>query len=475
MKKAKFFVAALLAGTVAASVCAFTACNNDKPEDDNPPATTAKITDGVFNCVVQGTREILIKLYEDNTYFAMGAMGDVYRGTYVYHEDVSVQYVNYGDDCNFDGTDSTTILTSTASVEFKDEDGKASTNIVRQPLTQKPEGVGADYELPQFSNTTTENYIAYADDTLQMCKVGSFGRALKHNANKAFTKDDEPAVLEHKFMVEEDSDKIQGVVTQQMLTLELFDKKFVDKVSASTDIEGKLTKSGNVYTLTYKDGTATVTVSEDGSTAVWKKGDVTINYVKYAEKVKKADYHFEGSAFQGAVKLNAYLYNDNTVEVIATKQGADTVLASGTWAKGAGFPTITLNKGTATVSGTSATDVKLTLNADLGTGTAADYVLTIAAVEPEISYHFEGSAFSGAVKLTAYLYDDNTVKIIANKQGADTVFTTGTWAKGAGFPTITLDKGTATVSGTSVTDVKLTLNADLGTGSAAYVLTIVTK
>ena len=130
MKKAKFLLAALIAGTVAASTLAFTACNPDKPEDDNPPTPTTKITDGVFSCVGQGSREILVKLYEDGTYFAQGMMGDIYRGSYVYHTDIGVQYVDYGEDNNFDGTDSTTVLTSTASVEFKDEAGNASTNIV---------------------------------------------------------------------------------------------------------------------------------------------------------------------------------------------------------------------------------------------------------------------------------------------------------------------------------------------------------
>ena len=49
-------------------------------------------------------------------------------------------------------------------------------------------------------------------------------------------------------------------------------------------------------------------------------------------------------------------------------------LARGTY-EGQGLPTISLNKGTAEIKATSATDVKLVFNADIGTGSAADYIL----------------------------------------------------------------------------------------------------
>ena len=64
------------------------------------------------------------------------------------------------------------------------------------------------------------------------------------------------------------------------------------------------------------------------------------------------------------------MFDDGTIVIY----GNDTELTRGTY-EGQGIPAITLEKGTAEIKATSATDVKLILNIDLGNGTAADYTL----------------------------------------------------------------------------------------------------
>ena len=128
---------------------------------------------------------------------------------------------------------------------------------------------------------------------------------------------------------------------------------------------------GNVYTLA--DG-ATVTVDPDAYTAVYQKGDMKIDFVKFNENGSEAaaavKAQYEGEAFSGKVKLVAKMFDDGTIVIY----GNDTELTRGTY-EGQGIPAITLEKGTAEIKATSATDVKLILNIDLGNGTAADYTL----------------------------------------------------------------------------------------------------
>ena len=91
-----------------------------------------------------------------------------------------------------------------------------------------------------------------------------------------------------------------------------------------------------------------------------------------ASPAVKAKY--EGEAFSGAVKLVGTMYDDGTIVISAFKGEQETVIAKGTY-EGQGLPTITLDKGTAVIKATSATDVKLIFTGDLGNGKEADYEL----------------------------------------------------------------------------------------------------
>ena len=88
---------------------------------------------------------------------------------------------------------------------------------------------------------------------------------------------------------------------------------------------------------------------------------------------KGASDRFAGTAVSGAVTLNCVLYDDGSVEVI----GNDQVIDEGTWERGAGLPELTLEKGTATISAASATEVNLVYMGDIGTGSAGEYEMAM--------------------------------------------------------------------------------------------------
>lgn len=130
----------------------------------------------------------------------------------------------------------------------------------------------------------------------------------------------------------------------------------------------KITWTGRVSTSETEDRTYTFSfAATDLGKLVSAKPAVTVSYT------------FTGTVFGGAVTLNAYLYDDNTIEIVGTSAGGENVLATGTWEQGAGLPSVTLDgeNVSAKVTATSATDVKLVFHGDLGMGTAGDYELTL--------------------------------------------------------------------------------------------------
>ena len=86
---------------------------------------------------------------------------------------------------------------------------------------------------------------------------------------------------------------------QQELTLELYHNGYVDMATGDELVDESYQKiEGNVYTLA--DG-ATVTVDPDAYTAVYQKGDVKIDFVKFNENGSEAaaavKAQYEGEAF----------------------------------------------------------------------------------------------------------------------------------------------------------------------------------
>ncbi len=477
MKKylALLLVAAMLIGAVACAKPAAEAPKTEEPAKSTeapkaeepkatevPAAEEPAYTDGVWICSSDATHYTLVKLKEDGTFYARGLMGT--QGFFGKYEivDMAVEYydakadgVLKQEDMPFD------VLKSEKAVKFMHEDGTPY-EVRQEPASVKIDGNPTPIDA--INDGLGKEYVALAGEMLHHVAFDDYSRSLTHKPNEKFTEADEIRNLLYKFMVAEVSEKnaAEGW-KQQELTLELYHNGYVDMATGDELVDEPYQKiEGNVFTLA--DG-ATVTVDPDTYTAVYQKGDVKIDFVKFNENgsevaaAVKAQY--EGEAFSGKVKLVAKMFDDGTIVIY----GNDKELSKGTY-EGAGLPTITLDKGTAKIKATSATDVKLIFTADLGNGQESDYELVkvevtaeAPAAAPAAIAQYEGEAFSGKVKLVAKMFDDKTIVIYAN----DNEFSKGTY-EGQGLPTITLDKGTAQIKATSATDVKLIYTVDLGNG-----------
>ena len=483
MKKylALLLVAAMLIGAVACAKPAAEASKTEEPAKSTeapkaeepkatevPAAEEPAYTDGVWICSSDATHYTLVKLKEDGTFYARGLMGT--QGFFGKYEivDMAVEYydakadgVLKQEDMPFD------VLKSEKAVKFMHEDGTPY-EVRQEPASVKIDGNPTPIDA--INDGLGKEYVAMAGEMLHHVAFDDYSRSLTHKPNEKFTEADEIRNLLYKFMVAEVSEKnaAEGW-KQQELTLELYHNGYVDMATGDELVDEPYQKiEGNVFTLA--DG-ATVTVDPDAYTAVYQKGDVKIDFVKFNENGSEAaaavKAQYEGEAFSGKVKLVAKMFDDGTIVIY----GNDKELSKGTY-EGAGLPTITLDKGTAKIKATSATDVKLIFTADLGNGQESDYELAKvevtaeaaapAAAEPAVVAQYEGEAFSGKVKLVAKMFDDGTIVICGN----DTELTRGTY-EGQGIPTITLEKGTAEIKATSATDVKLIVNIDLGNGTAA--------
>ncbi len=433
----------------------------EAPKAEEAPKTEeVKITDGVWTCASDATHFALVKFKEDGTFYARGLMGQ--KGFFGKYEvvDQAVEYYDAHEDGTINGEDvPMDILKSEKAVKFMHEDGSPY-EVRKVPETVKINDVPTPLE--PLNKDLGAEYCALTGDVIHQAAFDDYPRSLKHDPKAVFTEDDEIRNLLYKFMVAElsEQNKADGW-KQQELTLELYHNGYVDMATGDMMVDEKYQSiNGNVYTLA--DG-ATVTVDPEAYTAVYVNGDKTINFVKFGENAEagpavKAQY--EGDAFGGRVKLVAKMFEDGTIVIY----GNDNPLSKGTY-EGQGLPKITLDKGVAEIKATSATDVKLVFTADLGDGKETEYILekvdvvAEAPAAPAVVARYEGEAFSGAVKLVAEMYDDNTIVICGN----DKELTRGTY-EGQGLPTISLEKGTAEIKATSATDVKLVYTADLGNG-----------
>lgn len=246
---------------------------------------------------------------------------------------------------------------------------------------------------------------------------------------------------------------------------------------ADRSSRGTVTYADGVYTLS---GGGTITVTDSAITYVNGDETVELSTTPSDATAKTEVIALEGMAtssygFDAAMKL--VCYDDGTCEVLATIQGSDNVLDSGTYTNSAtGIPEAAVldTAGEVAISVDFATMI---LSADLPAYTESGFdAFTVSASlsggdptgpaepEAEVLLSLEGSShssygFDAPVKLT--LYTDGTCEVIVTVQGEDNVLDSGTYTNSdLGVPNNAALETAGEVA-ISVDFTTMTLSADL--------------
>ncbi len=311
-----FSVAVLLVSCATAQ----TAAEDKTMVEESAEQVSYPITDGVFCCKVSETRQILLKFYEDGTFYLEGIMGGAWRGTYKVRD----KHISYYD-CAEDGTPisadidrSEYIKLSEKAVFFYEEDGMTKFMIY-----------AADDKWPNYSKHKVDgvepNAIAYADNALY--NVYAEGtRRLTQDPEKVFTIEDEKDITRYHFMLSSSDNAI--TVTQKGYTSNLF----------GGEVSGKYTEQDGVLVLLDAEGKeyGKLSVADDGTAAIEKAGR-QIKLAKYEktvveDKILKTLKTVGEDGFVMDLSLN--FNKDNTFDIIGVVSGIERLRISGKWALG---------------------------------------------------------------------------------------------------------------------------------------------
>lgn len=329
---------------------------NEKLEETVTPPEEYEITDGVFLAQADATHRILIKFYEDGSFYAEGMQGNAVKGVYEVKSE-SIQY-RPSDDALLPVEDAD-FVTGDTVVYFWEADGTTPIRMNRND----PDGAQKNL----YPEGTPGNAVAYADDALQAVTFDHQTRTLTHSPLNPFSESDEKAIEQYRFMLKNESDIPEGAeedAAVQDYTMVLSQKGFETNILGS-DAVGKYTVEGNVYTLT---GTipsgayGTLTVSEDGKSATYVNGDTTLELVAYAEETESAVAEMTGTVsreMQGQqveFTFTLSFYADHSGEVVAAAYGNEISAATFTWAMAENGMSVVVSE----VSNGTLTDIKPT-------------------------------------------------------------------------------------------------------------------
>lgn len=421
MKKAKWLLTSLLCIVMMLTMAiGLAACGNPDDSDKDKPTETVKITDGVFSCASDPSHVQLVKFKEDGTFYAQSVMqNEAFFGKWEL-VDMDMEYITVDTTKGFieQATPDKSIHKATKAVKFMHNDGSAYNVRGDYSYTGELEENMGQLIAIETNKDVAKNYIAYADNRLHATTFdgGQYVRTLVHNPDSTFSEENEVKNELYHFMVKDLPAWAEDDYIVQDLELTIYHNSFVDLATSENQISGKLTQNGNVFTF---DNGATVTVSADGKTATYTKGEITIELVEWAnaaEKVASATGTTEGI---GELKLE--LYNDGSALLLgAGKEFAGTYTVEDI--------TVKVN-----IAATGFTIKDFTIDGDNFTGKVQ---INTMQVEVDMTGKITGTLFGSVktlasidtewatMKFTFALNSNNTGSIVMG----ETVVTTFHWA-----------------------------------------------
>lgn len=270
-------------------------CGEDMGGEPVTPPEETKITDGVFSNQMDSSHEALIKLYEDGTAYLSGFTVS-YKGWYEVKEESITTAATAADGtiidpaAEADGKGTCEWLTFDTAIYFWADEAKT------EPITVNA-SAAAEGDLPSagigYAYGTPANALAYdsESDMIYNYKFDQATRTLSHSSLRDFTTEDEAPIELYRFMLKNESDipadAEEGAVISDF-TLLITHKSFEGNLlgGAANEWNGKYEQEGNVYTLndTFSGAeVGTLTIAEDGASATFTNGTVTLELIPYEE------------------------------------------------------------------------------------------------------------------------------------------------------------------------------------------------
>lgn len=351
-----------------------------------------KITDGVFNWVLDASHMVLLKFYEDGTFYGddMGAKQCFGKYKVVTNAEQPLTYWDAGadfiinkesekSDADYVPAYNDVQKTTTTWVEFFAEDGTTPLSMtVSRSRTDLPSG---------YLNETPENIVAYADNKLHNVDLkGRTVRTLTHSPTIKFTKDDEAPVEKYKLMLSELPAGAAAGAKVQDYYISITQNSFTSYLSG-LEVLGSYTLSGNTYTLNddfneVAYGTLTITVDADGTLtgATYTNNGKTIELVPYEIDVL---LHLESSVFVSEVNASLPCTLDFKPDKTFSLVVNGKIIINGNWSFGTkeSKPFVSFTEVTSgTISCEIGAEVTITWTGDLATFKDKTIVFTTAPV-----------------------------------------------------------------------------------------------
>ena len=467
-------------------------CGEDMGGEPVTPPEETKITDGVFSNQMDSSHEALIKLYEDGTAYLSGFTVS-YKGWYEVKEesittaatgplgtviDAAAEAAGEGK-CEW-------LTFDTAIYFWADEE-------MTEPITVNATAASAD-DLPSagigYAYGTPANALAYdsENDMIYNYKFDQATRTLNHSSLRDFSVDDESPIELYHFMLKNESDipadAEEGAVVSDY-DLIVTHKGFEGNLLGGSNVwNGKYVQEGNTYTLndTFSGGeVGTLTIAEDGASATFTNGTVTLELIPYEEV--PSDEVTDLLTVETTVNVGidvpfTLTFKSDCTAVLSASLMGNSIEFTTDWELQAPHIVFTNTSAGEFTYAIDADGAHVTWKGDLSDRmTDVTVPFTFASSElaklqdarpaaPEVLGTLTGGG--GSFVMTLSLYEDNTCAVSMG----DTQITTGSWSFANYALTVTLEgQEPATSDPSKLQDVGIVVDLIVGSSGSSVTFT----
>lgn len=346
MKKCSKWTRTLLAAVMVFSMLLLAACGGEPKDSESsgqstgesssgtessgenaetPGGQTVDMTEGVYNAVM-GSYELLIKFYDDSTYYLQNETAG-FRGKYEIKEEEITFSKSQPDGTDYNSAEhpaEAEWITGNQVIYFYQEDGVTPIDVALNTCEQDAHDANTIVRGVCYAYGTQPNALAYNAETDQIQSMaGNYGsRTLSHTALRNFSINDEKAIEQAKFMVKGLPENAEAGMIESDYYLTLSQKGYETNIPVLEQwgiTNGKFVQDGQTYSLTdtISGASAELTVTDEGAT-VTGNGE-TVELVVWGD-VQPYAVEIVGSAMGGKIQAKVRFNEDGTLIIYGSSR-----------------------------------------------------------------------------------------------------------------------------------------------------------